>query len=40
MAEMISIIEGAYLRGFEPSRDCTTIEALYEEALNFFYQNI
>lgn len=36
-AEMISVIEGAYLSGFEPSSDTITGSALYEEAEDFLY---
>lgn len=36
--EQKSIIEGAYLMGFEPSADDLTPEALFEEAREFIGQ--
>ena len=35
---MTSIIEAAYLTGFEPSADDLTEAALYEEAVEFLTQ--
>lgn len=35
-----SIIEGAYLAGFEPSSEDLTAEALYEEAQAYLVKSI
>ncbi len=33
--EQYNIIEGAYLNGFEPSKDCLTGQSLFDEAVEF-----
>lgn len=38
--EIISIIEGAYLSGFEPSNENLTAEQLFAEAQEYFFSSL